>query len=224
MERRRIVRNEIMDEQCVLCGGGAAVRVSGTSFCASCGLQQYSGGKNNSGVKQRRSRRAAALGFVSSGFLLKMLLGAVALATVGGVAASTVPHREEARPATTTITTEAVVVADTATVTSGPEVVATATDPKVFPEVDSVIATAAHEYAAEIQLWADCVSEAASAHTGGRFDPLAGCPRPSDFDLPAVAAPGHGEDGPGSSEDDPGASADAPGQNKPPKEEKDKDK
>jgi hypothetical protein len=180
---------------------------------------------------------------------LKMLLGAVALAAVGGVAASTVPHREEARPATTTITTEAVVVADTATATSGPEVVATATDPKVFPEVDSAIATAAHEYAAEIQLWAECVSAAASAHTGGRFDPLAaGCPdkpRPSDFDLPAVAAPGHGEDGPGSSgdapghgedgpgssgdapgdgEDGPGASADAPGQNKPPKEEKDKDK
>jgi hypothetical protein len=81
---------------------------------------------------------------------------------------------------------------------------------------------AAMQYAAAIQAWADCVSEAASAHSGGAFDPFAECndkPHAPDFGLGVDSdgpgnsedAPGRGEDGPGNSEDAPGRGEDGPG-------------
>jgi hypothetical protein len=170
-------------------------------------------------------------------------MGAVAVAAVGGVAASTVRSSES--PTTVAPTTAAVAAPTEDPLTSSPAAVGIP-DTLAFVETDPS-ASAAHEYVAAIQAWADCVAEKASAHTGGRFDPDVACPgkpQPPAGDAPghddlgpgnSGDAPGHDDLGPGNSEDapghddlGPGNSEDAPGQNKPPKEDKppreDKDK
>jgi len=195
-------------EKCVTCGAAAALRVSGTSFCASCGLQRFSDVPSNgvptpSPATVRRRRRAAVLGIFSSGLLLKMLLGAVAVAAVGGFTASSVLQSEATAaaaqaPAAAPTGAAAAMVATTATTSNtAATVLAGLEDPAATePRVQ-----AAHEYAAATQVWAECVSDAASAHSSGRFDPSAACgekPRSVDFGLDVD------DDGPGNSENAPG--------------------
>ena len=202
------MQNDLSGEQCVLCNAAAAVRVTGTSFCASCGLQQYSDGTlaaQAHAPANNRSHRAALIGLFSSGFLLKMLLGAVALATVGGVTASlqTDPVVASAGPPPTVVTRAPVTSVVEATVESNTD------DSSELIAAANEQAAAAHEYVDAIQAWANCVSEAASAHSGGPFDPGAVCddrPTPADFGIP-----GHDEDGPGESENAPGREEDGPG-------------
>ncbi len=208
------MQNDLSGEQCVICGAGAAVRVAGTSFCASCGLHQYSSGGLAPGAVSLpgpRSHRAAIVGIFSSGFLLKMLMGAVALATVGGVTASLqsdpVAASSSPPPAAATVVPNLVpsTIAAVVPIDSDTEV----PDAVVDPTRGSDQVAAAHEYVAAVQAWADCVSEAASTHSRGTFDPVAVCEKPStpaDFDIP-----GHDEDGPGASEDAPGHDEDRPG-------------
>ena len=214
------MRSELSGEQCVLCGTTAAVRVSGTSFCASCGLHQFSGGHSATAQpRQRRTRRAAILGLFSSGFLLKMLLGAVAVAAVGGVAASTMmqPNAPQLLSPATTLAV-APTVDSTVITTAGDATPVTVESEVESPNGDTSQRAAAEAYVAAVQEWANCVAEAASDHSGERFDPMAACPNkpsPQDHGFPANDAPGQTGEGPGNSEN-------APGQNKPPKDDKDK--
>jgi hypothetical protein len=144
----------------------------------------------------------------SSGILAKTLLGAVALAAVGG-AASTVLQSEDP------VVEPNEIVAPS---TSQAEVVAAVdTSPSAPDDSDGIIIEAGRDdeavaaFVAAVQAWSDCVSEAASAHSGGAFDPHEACPdkpRPGDF---GVNIPGHDEDGPGNSEDAPGHDEDGPG-------------
>ena len=69
-------------ERCKFCGAPATVRMQGLTLCARCGLERSSGRRGT----VRRGHRAVLLGLLSSGFLAKMVVGAVALAAVGGVA------------------------------------------------------------------------------------------------------------------------------------------
>lgn len=230
-----------MNERCVLCGDNAAVRVSGTSFCASCGLSQYSADAAAPARLKRRSRRAAFFALFSSGMLVKTLLGAVALAAVGGAAASTVMHSGDEPVVVETTVVSATAAATTATTAETTSTSASTTSAPLAAEPASEDVDG---YVAAVQAWADCVATAASEHAGGSFDPAAACdkPRPADYglddgetDQPVTTVdapgldedgeetipPGHDEDGPGESEnapghdeDGPGASEDAPGQNK----------
>lgn len=234
------MQNKMAGEQCALCSAGAAVRVSGTSFCASCGLQ-YSAEVPSGGVPtpvpgaKPRSSRTAVLGLLSSAFLLRMLFGAVAVAAVGGVAAAAVLQDgapnivTQAVPATSAravsdptgaipgLTTTTTTTTDVATTTAETVPVGSADPDGAAQQVEAV-----HEYAAAIQVWADCVSDAAAAHSAGKFDRVAACgekPRAGVFglgvddDAPGKSddAPGLGEDGPGNSESAPGLDQDGPG-------------
>ncbi len=217
----------VLDERCVLCGEAAAVRVRGTSFCAACGLGQYSNSASSPRRLRRRSRRAAFLAVFSSGLFVKVLLGAVALAAVGGAAAATVIDNEVSEPRSPGIVADQTIpttIPETAA--AGSAVVAlTTTDSVASPTVDAAVA----EYVAAVRAWADCISGAASTHIGTGFDPDIVCPDtpyPGDFGLagdpadpPAAGvdpgdsenAPGHDGVGPGNSESAPGHDGVGPG-------------
>jgi hypothetical protein len=211
-----------MNEQCVLCGEQAAVRVRGTSFCAACGLSHYSVGGRAPKQSVNRSKRAALLALFSSGVFVKVLLGAVALAAVGGVAASGVfesaPADSAAVETTVTMPTTTEGVATVGQTEPAALVVTSPSAEQPGPDA-SVVA-----YVAAVQEWADCVSLAASEHTGEAFDPTAACPgkpAPGDYGLTGYDtdeppgnsgdAPGHDEAGPGNSEDAPGHDEAGPG-------------
>ena len=202
--------NNLNGEQCVSCGAAAAVRVTGTSFCASCGLRQHGRGGVVSAPLGRRSHRAAALGILSSGILVKMLMGAVALAAVGGVTASlrseAVSASADPVPAVTAAASPGTTV--TPVVASTDETIAAVE----LSNETGAVPDAVHEYVLAVQAWAECVAEAATAHSGGAFDPHENCldyAVPGDFGLDdrdgdTEEPPGHDVDGPGNSENAPG--------------------
>jgi hypothetical protein len=210
-----------MNERCVLCGDNAAVRVRGTSFCAACGLNQYSADAT-APVPRRRSRRAAFLAVMTSGLFIKGLLGAVALAAVGGAAATTVfghDSPDNVQVATTVVQEVQTTSAPAADASASAVVDATATTEA--PDVQTVdFDDPVFAYVAAVQAWSDCVAEAAASHGGGPFDPNEACPNepsPDDFGLVdngpgnSEDAPGHDVSGPGNSEDAPGHDVSGPG-------------
>jgi hypothetical protein len=220
--------NNLSGEQCVSCGAAAAVRVTGTSFCASCGLRQH--GTTSAPPRTptvRQSHRAALVGILSSGFLVKMLMGAVALAAVGGVTASLrsepVPVAGDVIPVVETMipgtsTTFSTAATDTPAIGTDDD---TGVDAGKSATANGGESAAVHDYAVSIQAWAECVSDAVTAHLGGEFDPSAACgdlPAPGDFgvdgrddDGESADPPGQDDDGPGNSEDAPGHDDDGPG-------------
>ena len=219
------------NERCVLCREQAVVRVRGTSFCASCGLSQYEIGGAESPTT-RRSRRAI-VAFFTSGIFIKGLLGAVAVAAVGGAAATSVrddPTAASAAPETTAVTR---VVPTTVEPPVEPPVeraaIVSITKTTVGPPAQLEIVDAVARYVVAVEAWADCVSETEAQSTEA-FDPEQECPgkpEPGDSGLaggsgddPDTAAteagdvedgPGNSEDAPGHDEDGPGNSEDAPG-------------
>ena len=206
-----------MDEQCVICGANAAVRVAGTSFCGSCGVKQYAAA--NSTQVGRRPRRAAWFSLLTSSLLLKSLLGAVAVAAVGGVAGAALqPAEDPVLVVAGSVTTTVAVASTEPPVTTGTAEVTSVSIDATQEEVEEATSSSDQDVAgfvAAIQSWADCISDAASAHSGGRFDPALACderPSPADYGLGhSEDAPGHDEDGPGNSEDAPGHDEDGPG-------------
>ena len=203
--------NRNRPERCKDCGAPAAVRMQGVSVCGRCGLERSSRGTNH------MSWRTALLGILSSGFLAKMLLGAVAVAAFGGVAVSLPADAPEAPPAS----------AQTLLQTDAPFVETDLVQPVL---ADDALLERVHAYVASVQEWGDCVSEAARDHSGERFDPKEACgdtpiaathgldsrpfPPSNAADAPGQqdAAPGKSADAPGQQDAAPGKSADAPGQ------------
>ena len=227
----------------MLCGTDAAVRVSGTSFCAPCGLQQH----RIQAPASHRRRRLAAFGLLSSGLLFKILAGAIAFAAVGGVAATTVfdadsaavlteqgnsPAEGVAAPVGDTRASESNTPPSASPAVTGSsepglaETGSTDSIPAATTVIEAGAASQVSTFAVAAQAWAECVAH--QAQTAATFDPVQSCgepPDPDDFDFPGTDPPGHDEDGPGNSEDAPGHDEDgpgnsenAPGRNKPPKD------
>ena len=185
-------------ERCRNCGAPAAVRMQGLTLCAKCGLERSSGGTN------RIRLRTALLGILSSGFLAKMLIGAVAVAAVGGVAVS-VPRQAAEPPTGATATTQTVLQTD-----------ASLLDLDLVESVpaDDAFLERIHEYVEAVEQWGDCVSVAARDHSGGPFDPNAACgemPMAAERGLKTSPLPGQAADAPGQQTDPPGQATDAPG-------------
>jgi hypothetical protein len=144
---------------------------------------------------------------LSSGFLVKMLAGAVALAAVGGVAVS-LPEVPSDPPQTTSsvAATDPIVVPDARVSFDS------------FDTAEAMMISAirqaerARQFAGQMQAWGECVAAEASAHSGGPFDPKAACgsePDPGSFGLDD--APGRSGEAPGRSGETPGQSGEAPG-------------
>jgi hypothetical protein len=109
------------------------------------------------------------LGLFSSGFVAKMLVGAVAVAAVGGVAAG-VTAQPRSRPAPTPTVAPSFVPADAATPPTAPD------------ELIELV----NEFVDDVRAWGDCVSAAAQDHDAGAFDPKVACgetPTASDHGL-----------------------------------------
>ena len=168
------------NERCDFCGETAVAFQRGASVCGRCGIHRT---LDRSGSPMR-SRRIALVGLFSSGLLAKLMLGSVALAAVGSWAAATVmappppivlsPTAPVAEATTSTTVAEGPALKDAPAV-SVEEAVSAAEDQ----------AAKAHDFAAATQEWADCVSTAAIAHSGGEFSPWEECrhPRLSDFGM-----------------------------------------
>jgi hypothetical protein len=188
-------------ERCKDCGAPAAVRMQGVSFCARCGLERSSGGTN------RISRRTALLGILSSGFLAKMVLGAVAVTALGGVAVS-LPHETADAPIGPPASTQTLLQTDTAPVETD------LVEP--LPAGDALLERV-HAYVESVQQWGDCVSDAAREHSGGPFDPKTTCgTTPAAAEHGLTTLPGKSATAPGQQDDPTGKSATAPGQQDPP--------
>lgn len=150
--------------------------MQGVALCARCGLERSS----TEPTPHRRTRRAVLLGLLSSGFLAKMALGAAALAAVGGIAVTLPTADPPPEPATTVTDTSTPVEMPGAQITTG-------------RDSGSDIARLAEEFTGKVKDWGKCVSEEASAHSEGPFDPRDKCgevPHPADFGLGTAHAPG----------------------------------
>ena len=169
------------NERCDFCGEIAVAFQRGASVCGRCGIQRTLDHSSS----PMRSRRMVLVGLFSSGLLVKLMLGAVALAAVGSWAAATVM----APPPPIVISPTAPVAEATTstTVAEGPAL----RDPPAA-SVEEVVSAAedqaakAHEFATATQNWANCVSTKAILHRGGEFSPWEACPghpRLSDFGL-----------------------------------------
>jgi hypothetical protein len=151
--------------------------------------------------------------------LLKSLLGAVAVAAVGGVAGAALQPAEDPVLATTAApeTTVVATTVEASTITLAPVTTAADVDSSQTQEdgITSPVDQEVAEFVFAVQSWADCVAEKASTHSGGRFDPVAECgarPSPADYSIGNSGnAPGQSEDGPGNSGNAPGQSEDGPG-------------
>jgi hypothetical protein len=118
-------------------------------------------------------------GLLSSSLLAKVVFGAAALAAVGGVAAA-MPSPDTA-PAPVTA-----VVQPPAHAT--PASVGTASG-----RAEQDLVHLAEQFAAEVEVWGQCVAEEARAHSGEAFDPEEACgepPKASDHGLGTDNAPG----------------------------------
>ncbi len=196
------------NERCDFCGETAVAFQRGASVCGRCGIERT---LDHSGSPMR-SRRMALVGLFSSGLLVKLMLGSVALAAVGSWAAATVMA-----PPPPIVISPPASVSEVISATTVVEVPARSDEPAI--SVEEVVSAAkdqaakAHEFAAATQDWANCVSDAAISHRGGAFRPWGvrtDCPypRPSDFGIgqgqgPPDTPPGwvHKLDNPGQSND-----------------------
>lgn len=166
-------------ERCDFCSEKAVAYQNGATVCGRCGVHR------TFGHDVTTSKRVGLIGLFSSGLLAKAMLGSVALAAVGGWAATSAlsppPNSHAPPPALIEHTSEETIVELPPVSIEQPT-----------PTLDEVASTArdqaekAHELAEAAQTWADCVSDLATEHRGGPFDPKAACgerPTPSDFGL-----------------------------------------
>jgi hypothetical protein len=170
-------------ERCDFCGRAAVAYQHGSRVCGACGVARTL----NSGTRSLRSRRAALIGLLSSGLLIRIMIGSIAVAAVGGWAASTSRVPDSLPVVSSTIG------ADPTTQTSQ------AIQEPAEPTVDDILDTAreqaehAQGLADASRAWADCVSRWARMHSGERFDPREVCgerPDPSDFGIGKPPAEG----------------------------------
>lgn len=163
--------------------------MQGVSLCARCGVAQSS----TDSAPLRRSRRAVLLGLLSSGLLAKVALGAAALAAVGGVAATMASTGSAPTPVT------AVAQPLATTSTAGLGTASSNAQQVLVPQTEPDLVHQAEQFAAELEVWGECVAEAARAHSGEAFDPEEACgetPKASDHGLGTAHAPGlHNVDG-----------------------------
>lgn len=166
-------------ERCIACGAPALVRMQGDTLCARCGLERSS----RPNEPTRRGGRAVLLGLLSSGFLAKMLIGAAAVAAIGGAATGISRVTPDPGIARTTTTSS---IVETEVPASGLVAPGTAVNVVAEPPASEELVERALAYVTEVETWGECVSLAAREHSGEGLDPKEECgemPAASDLDL-----------------------------------------
>ncbi len=181
----------ITTERCEFCSGQAIAYQRGALVCGRCGVRRTLG-DGPIKIPPPRRRRTAVIGFFTSGLVIKLMMGSVALAAVGGFAsASVVPADRSAGEMEPT-------VAGVQLDAPRDQIGAPAPD-LTFDEMTSLVSSAqnqavsAHKLATAAQEWADCVSDYAKGHHGEGLNPKEVCgphPRPSQFGLGDDDEPG----------------------------------
>lgn len=223
---------------CESCGTEAIARVHTSWLCARCGLERMTtvaGLDATDGTRSAGTWRRAVRAAIGSGLTAKILIGAAALATVGGVVATESPPADTPPSAPPPVSTPVEppdtpapgplpgVADDIAHAATTPGVVpadqgdAPDPDPADSPPQPSNVSS----YVTALHEWTACMDEAvrqfATVRTAGGFDPFQACPDrpdPAAFDLGAAYgrpdAPGR-PDEPGSQRDDAPGRPDDPG-------------
>ncbi len=172
--------------RCDFCANKAVAYQHGSRVCGACGIQRTL----NSPEPGRRSRRMTMIGVLSSGMLVRLMIGSIAVAAVGGWAASTSPRSDAVPSSSTLISVES--IAETTGSTMSPE--------PVQEDVDDLVSNAraqadnAQGLADASKAWANCVSKWAKIHSGDQFDPREVCgdrPDPSDYGIGEPASEDH---------------------------------
>ena len=204
-------------ERCEFCGGQAVAFQHGARVCGRCGTRRTLG--DSPVILPRRSRRAAFISLLSSGLLLKLMMGSVALAAVTGLAAVSVLPSNNVAPGSSdsTVTESTMTDANTSGVEGPGDSVLTE------GELDEIViearnqAESAGELADAAKDWANCVADFAQEHRGEGIHPQEICgdhPRPSEYGLGnengnrGLGLSDHSEGNPGENR---GNSADASG-------------
>jgi hypothetical protein len=178
-------------ERCEFCSKQAIAYQCGALVCGRCGVRRTLGNGPIT-IPSPRRRRTAVIGLFSSGLVIKLMMGSVALAAVGGFAsASVVPATN--RSAGATEPTVACLQLDAPL-----DQIGAPSSSLTFDEMTALVSSAqnqavsAHELATASQEWANCVSDCAEGHHGEGLNPNEVCgpyPRPAQFGL--------GDDAPG---------------------------
>lgn len=169
---------------CASCGGAALAKVGGRWLCARCGLEETAvagaPAAGRPGTSRPLRRSAAAL--IGSSLAAKILIGAAALAAVGGVlVADPGSHGSTPPRVTTTAASRADAAATTAPAavdrdaTPAPASVVPAGDgpPSETPGAGEMPPDVAR-FVDDLQDWADCVQEQAQQFAASRPDPGSG--------------------------------------------------
>ncbi|MDF1596002.1 MAG: hypothetical protein P1T08_07895 [Acidimicrobiia bacterium] len=175
----------ITTERCEFCNGQAVAYQRGALVCGRCGVRRTFGNGPIT-IPPPRRRRTAVIGIFSSGLVIKLMMGSVALAAVGGFASASVVPAPNPFAGETESTVAGVQID-----APGDQIDAPSTD-LTFDEMIALVSSAqsqavsARELAAAAQEWADCVSDYAKGYHEEGLNPTDVCgphPRPSQFGL-----------------------------------------
>ena len=173
-------------ERCEFCGGQAVAFQHGARVCGRCGTRRTLG--ESPVILPRRSRRTAFISLLTSGLLLKLMMGSVALAAVTGLAAVSVLPSNNVAPGSSNSAVTAATTTDPTT--SGGE--GSGDSVLTEGELDEIVtearnqAESAGELADAVKAWANCVAGFAQEHRGEGIHPQEICgehPRPSEYGL-----------------------------------------
>lgn len=163
--------------RCEFCGDPAVAFQRDSLVCAQCGTQRTLGQDPASTSGRTARRRGATFGVISSGLVVKLILGTAAFAAVGSFATSVVLPTSLDSPDTTEVGV------------LNPGTQTTSTDGEASPyrgfisdeQISNLIEAAqsqadeAREHAETAQAWADCISSYAREHPDDQLNPTEFC-------------------------------------------------
>lgn len=205
---------------CRVCRDDAIARMDGVWLCARCGLQGTTASSPSRSAEDTgwRHRRVALRTALASGLAAKVLIGAAAVAAVGGaVAGTTVPQPDFPHPPATQPPPQSPLTQDVPpTPSDGTEAGGVAAGGQITPASGSLPGTPPEPIASFVEgvlEWSACVDAAVHAFAesppGTGFDPFAECPdRPVP---PGAANAQRGRPEFAGRPDDPGSQAANPG-------------
>lgn len=171
---------------CAMCSKEAVANLHGRWLCAQCGLHQttVAAGLERPSPSYSRPRRRTIVAAFGTGLAAKILIGAAALAAVGGVIVAD-PHLAGGDPAQPTEASSPPTSA--AVTTTGPPTSVNTPDTAAIGAAEGPepgLPPSVNEFVIVLDQWAECIADTARTFASARpepgqgFDPSACGPRP----------------------------------------------